>query len=150
MITQEELALEDLANQQVKATRDVLHELQDLAGVDEPPQEFYWFRYVDFVRMDRYGDFECWSQGCRGAPDERTHYDFKLDMSVIKKTEGERYEDGSQDDPTYEHDIVAFKAKLRARLIPEFNKLRAAKRANLEATIKSSQAKLTTLQGEIQ
>lgn len=150
MMTQADYRREELANEQLKATRDVLHELQGLAGVDEPPQEYYWFRYADYVQMDRYGNFECWSSGCRGQPDERCSYSFELDESVIKVTPGEIYDDGSREDDIYEHDISAFKAALRARLLPKFNQLRAAKRASIEASIKSSQAKLITLQGDIQ
>lgn len=139
MMTQDDYRNEQLANEQLKATREVLDELQSISAVDEPPHEFYWFRYVDYVELNRYGDYECWSRGCRGQPDERTHYDFKLDESVIKR----------DDDGGYEHDLDAFKAALRTRLVPEFNQLRASKRANLEASIKSSQAKLATLQGDI-
>ena len=149
MMTQVDYQREELANQQVKATREVLHELQDLAGVDEPPHEFYWFRYVDYVQLDRNGNFECWDRGCRGQPDERCSYQFELDESVIKIMPGEVYEDGSKDDDTYEHDLDTFKTKLCVRLLPQFNQLRATKRANIEASIKSSQAKLATLQGEI-
>lgn len=132
MMTQDEHDLEEVANLQVKAMRDVLHELQDLAGVDEPPHEFYWFRYVDYVEVDKYGDLECWSRGCRGQPDERTSYVLKVDERLLK-----------------DRDVEAFKVRFRAEQLPAFNKLRAQKRANLEASILSSQAKLATLQGDV-
>ena len=149
MMTRNDELIEEIANQQLKAMREVLNDLKDLAGVDELPGEYYWFRGTDYISMDKYGSLEAWSSGCRGQPDERSGFNFKLDESVITWKEGERYQDGSQDDRTYEHDVEAFKAKLRAKLLPEFNKLRAAKRANLEATIKSSQAKLASMQGDI-
>lgn len=133
MMTQEEHDLEEVANLQVKAMRDVLHALQDLAGVDEPPHEFYWFRYVDYVEVDKYGNLECWSRGCRGTPDERAHYELEVDEQLLK-----------------DRDVEAYKVRFRAAQLPAFNKLRASKRANIEASILSSQAKLATLQGDIQ
>lgn len=133
MITQDEHDLEEVANLQLKAMREVLNKLLEASGVPELPHEFYWFRYADYVEIDRYGSLECWSRGCRGTPDERCSYNLEVDEQLLK-----------------DRDVEAYKARFRAEQLPKFNQLRAQSRANLEASIKSSQAKLITLQGDIQ
>lgn len=132
MMTQADHDLEKVANLQLHATTDVLEELRKLANVSEAPGRFYWLRGADYVEMDRYGDLECWSRGCRGSADERCGYTLQIDEQLLA--------DG---------DIDAFKARFRAEVLPEFNELRAQARVNLQATITSSQAKLASMQGDI-
>lgn len=133
MITQTEQDLEEVANLQLKAMRAVLEDLRTLSKVPELPHEFYWFRYADYVEVDKYGDLECWSHGCRGTPDERCSYQLKVDEQLFK-----------------DRDLDAYKARFRAIQLPKFNALRAQTRINLEASINDSRAKLITLQGDIQ
>lgn len=55
MITQDEQDLEEVGNMQLKAMYSVLKDLRELSGASEWPHEFYWFRYAEYVQVDRYG-----------------------------------------------------------------------------------------------
>lgn len=133
MITEEETHLEETGNVQIKAMRQVLNSLRDLAGTDDYPHNFYWFRYVDYVLVDRYGELECWSRGYRGDPDSITSYVLKVDEKLLA--------DKNVDD---------FKCRFRQSLIPAFNDMRAQKRLNLQRSIVESSQKLKQLEGNIE
>jgi hypothetical protein len=132
MITEEEQRLEDTANKQIKAMHEVLGDLKTAACVDMVPNEFYFFRCVEYAQVGIGGDLTFWSVDRRGFPDELQSFSLAVDSLLL--------EDQNVDD---------FKARFRAKWLPEFNMLRAQKRARLNAQIEQAQAELRLIPGDI-
>lgn len=133
MVTEEEERLEETANKQIKAMHEVLRDLKAKAGVDEYPMAFYWFPYVEYAQVDRYGVLECWSVGRRGTPDERQSFSLQVDPQFLQ-----------------DQDVDAFKTRFRAKWLPEFNNLRRLKRTRLQHQVEKSQEELLKLRGDIE
>lgn len=132
MITEQEQEIERIANIQIKAMRDVFNQLFVETKVSKYVSSYYWFEYVDYAEVDRYGKIECYTYGY--GNDQNTHagYDLEIDDQLFKDL-----------------DVEAFKIRFRSKLLPAYNELRRNELELKIRQIKYLQHQIAELEGDI-
>lgn len=132
MITEQEQEIERIANLQIKAMHDVFKQLFIETKVHEYPSGYYWFRYVDYAEVDRYGKIECYTYGYGNDSNTNAGYDLELDDQLFKDV-----------------DVEAFKIRFRSKMLPAYNELRRNELELKIRQIKYLQHQVAELEGNI-
>lgn len=132
MITEQEEELERIANIQIKAMKQVFKELFVESGIGDCPKGYYWFRYVDYAEVDRYGNLECYTRGYGNDPNSNSNYVLEVDDQLLKDS-----------------NVDSFKIRFRNKLLPVYNEMRKNKLASVLYQIESLKVDISKFEGDI-